>query len=120
MLCGLIINVEFEEEVLEFTVMDGVFRIHPFTKHDVTILQSFVKRGPPHLTPLFKQVVLRVHSLGDQMAATLQCKLLGIGKMSSYVGAINLLLHDERFVLDQGKGFPLRMMLVIFGSFRPE
>ena len=76
--------------------MDRVPGIEPFAEQDEPVFEQIFKHGTLDDGPLLEQVVLRVHPLGDQVAPALEGHLAVGGEMDADVGAVDLLLDDQR------------------------
>ena len=90
----LLIDVKLKEVMRQFPVMDRVPRIEPLTEQDEAIFQSPFQLVPLDRHPLLEQIVLRVHSFGDQMSPALQNHLAIVLEMNSDVRPIDLFLND--------------------------
>ncbi len=71
---------------------------------------------PLHRRPLLEQVVLRVHSLGDEVPPALQDHLTRICEVDANVRAVDFLLNDQRLVGDEGFRIRFAKVLVVIGS----
>ncbi len=98
----------------------AVSSVHPFSEQNEALLEALLQHGTFDRSPLFEQVVLWVHTLGDQMASTLQNHLAVVREMNPDVCAVDLLLNDQRLIGDELVGFGLTEMLVIIGPLRPK
>src|SRR5207244_7103168 len=70
--------------------------------------------------PLLEEVILRVHALGDFVAAALQHHPSARGEVNPDVRAVELLLNDERRVGDERLGFLWAKVLVVVRALRAE
>src|SRR5262245_52565311 len=68
----VVVNVELEKVMRKLPVVEGMPGIDPLAKQDKAILQTLLDGVPLHRRLLLEQVVLRMHSLRDEMAATLE------------------------------------------------
>ena len=100
--------------------MDRVPGVHPFAKEDVSVFQAFLQYGTLYDRPLLEQVVLGMHSFGNQMASTLENQLTVRAKMDADVRAVDLLLHNQRFIGNEVIGLHLAKMLVVIRPLGAE
>ena len=97
-------------------IMNRVPGIDPLAEQNKPVFEPLLQSESFDCCPLLEEVVLRVHSLGDGMASTLENDLAGRGEMNAHIGAIDLLLDDEGFIGDELIGFSFTEMLVVIGS----
>jgi hypothetical protein len=93
-----VIDVELEEIVRQLSVMNRMPGIHPFTEENIPILQPLFQDKTLNDRPLLEQIVLRVHSLRNQMASALENQLSVRTEVDADVRAVDLLLDDQRRV----------------------
>ena len=88
--------------------MDRMPGIDPFAEEDESILQPLLDDGTLHCRPLLEQVVLRVHSLGDEMSPALEDHLPSRREVNADVRAVDLLFDDQRLIGNELDWTPLR------------
>ena len=64
--------------------------------------------------------MLRVHALGDFVAAALRHQPSALGEVNALIRAVELLLHNERRVGDERLGFLSAQVLVVVRALRAE
>lgn len=109
----LVVDVELEEVVRQLAVMDRMPGVEPFAEQNEAIGETFLERRPLDDGPLFEQVVLRMHSFRDQVAAALQNHLPRSGEMQANVRAVQLLFDDERWIGEEPIRLAVTQMPVI-------
>lgn len=95
-------------------------RVDPFSEQYEPALQPFFQHRAFYSSPLFEEIVLRMHSLRDEMASALKGHLPVAGEMNANVRAVNFLFDNQRIVGNDAIGFILTKMRVVVRSRRSE
>ena len=89
-----VVDIKFKKVVIQLSLMNRVFRINPFAVEDISLLKHFLEFISLDRCPLLEQVILRVHTFGDQMASALQHLLSFGGKVDADVCTVDFFFDD--------------------------
>src|SRR5207244_3949518 len=92
---GFVVDVELEEVMRQLPIMDGVPGVEPFAVENEPAAEYRFQHGMLHGGPLLEQIVLRVHTLGDLVAAALKHHSPERAEVNAHVGAVELFFNNE-------------------------
>ena len=116
----LVVDIEFKKVMRQFAIMNGMLRVKPFPIQNELPSNHRFQDGALDRGPLLEEIVLRVHAFRNFMAAALQHHAIPRVEVNSHVCPVQFLLHNQRWICDEGIGFFSAEVLVIGGTLRAE
>src|SRR5579863_2740275 len=92
----LVVDIELEEVMRQLAIEDRMPGVNPLTEQNESVLKLLFQQVPLDGRPLLEQIILGVHSLGDEMAPALQSHFAVVREMNSNIRPVDLLLDDQR------------------------
>src|SRR5687767_9115043 len=109
----LVVDIELEKVVRQAAIENGMLRVEPFAVKDETVSKHRFQYRKFHGSPLLEEIVLRMHSFGDFVAAALKDHSPGRVEMNANVCAVDFFFYDQRGISDEPLGIFLIEVLVV-------
>ena len=116
----LVVNIELKKIVRQTSIEYRMLRVEPFAIQNETVSKNRFQCRTFHRSPLLEEIVLRMHSLGDLVAAALKDHPPGRVEMNANVCPVNFFFYDQRWIGDELLGIFSIEVLVIVRSLGPK